>query len=66
MNRRTLTDARNHTIGYIDTATDGKQTARNAQFHTVGFYDPHTNITRDARHHMIGHGNLLASLITCR
>jgi hypothetical protein len=66
MNRQTLTDARNHIIGYIDTATDGKQTGKDARFHTVGYYDPRTNATRDAHHHMVGHGNLLASLITCR
>jgi hypothetical protein len=66
MNRQTLTDARYHIIGYIDTATDGKQTGKDARFHTVGYYDPHTNTTRDARHHMVGQGNSLASLITCR
>jgi hypothetical protein len=66
MHRQTLTDSRNHTIGYIDTAADGKQTAKDARLHTVGYYDPRTNTTRDARHHMVGHGNLLASLITGR
>jgi hypothetical protein len=66
MNRETLTDARNHIIGYIDTATDGKQTAKDARFHTMGYYDPRTNTTRDAQRHMVGHGNLLASLITRR
>lgn len=63
MNRQTLTDARYHTIGYIDTAADGKQTARDARYHVVGYYDPHTDTTRDARHHLVGHGNLLATLI---
>jgi hypothetical protein len=66
MNRQTLTDARNHTIGYIDTATDGKQTGRDARFHTVGHYDPRTDTTRDAHFRTVGHGNLLASLIACR
>jgi hypothetical protein len=66
MHRQTLKDARFRTIGYIDTATDGKQTGKDAHFHTVGYYDPGTNSTRDARFHVIGHGNLLASLITCR
>jgi hypothetical protein len=63
MHRQTLTDARYHTIGYIDTAADGKQTARDARYHVVGYYDPRTDTTRDARHHLVGHGNLLASLI---
>jgi hypothetical protein len=66
MNRHSLTDARNHIIGYIDTATDGKQTGKDARFHTVGYYDPRSGTTRDARHHLVGHGNLLASLIACR
>lgn len=63
MKRQTLTDARYHTIGYIDTAADGRQTARDARLHVVGRYDPHTNTTRDARHHLVGKGNLLASVI---
>jgi hypothetical protein len=66
MSRQTLTDARYHTIGYIDTAADGKQTGRDARYHIVGYYDPHTNSTRDARYHLVGKGNLLASLIACR
>ena len=66
MIRKTLTDARYHTIGYIDTAADGKQTGRDARYHIVGYYDPRTNSTRDARFHLVGTGNLLASLITCR
>jgi hypothetical protein len=66
MNRQTLTDARYHTIGYIDTAADGKQTGRDARYHIVGYYDPRNDSTRDARYHLVGTGNLLASLITCR
>lgn len=65
MKRQTLTDARYRTIGYIDTAADGRQTARNARLHVVGYYDPDTDTTRDARLHTVGHGNLLASLIAC-
>lgn len=65
MNRQTLTDARYHTMGYIDTAADGKQTARDARYHVVGYYDPRGDVTRDARYHIVGHGNLLASLIAC-
>lgn len=63
MQRQTLKDASHKTIGYIDTASDGKQTARDGQFHAVGYYDPHTNITKDQRFHTVGHGNLLPSLI---
>lgn len=63
MTRQKLTDARSRTIGYIDTAADGSQTARDARLHAVGHYDPRTDITRDARLHMVGRGNLLAALV---
>jgi hypothetical protein len=63
MQRQVLKDARYHTIGYIDTAADGKQTARDARYHIVGYYDPYTGLTKDARHHTVGSGNLLATLI---
>ena len=66
MSRQTLTDARYHTIGHIDTAADGQQTARDARYHVVGYYDPRSDTTRDARHHLVGRGNLLASLIAGR
>jgi hypothetical protein len=66
MSRQTVTDARHRTIGYIDTAADGKQTGSDARFRTVGHYDPHTNLTRDDRFRTVGSGNLLASLITGR
>ncbi|MEX5746208.1 hypothetical protein [Massilia sp. X63] len=66
MKRQTLTDARYHTIGYIDTAADGRQTGRDARLHIVGYYDPHTDTTRDARLHTVGHGNLLAALVAGR
>ena len=66
MNRQTLTDARYYTIGYIDMGADGKQIAREAGYHVVGYYDPRTHTTRDVRRHMVGRGNLLASLIPSR
>ncbi|KQV46383.1 hypothetical protein [Massilia sp. Root335] len=66
MNRQTLTDARYHTIGFIDTAADGKQTARDARYRVLGRYDPRPDTTRDAQHRMVGHGNQLASLVSRR
>lgn len=65
MDRQALKDARHHTIGYIDTAADGKQACRDARYHVVGYYDPHTNLTRDARFRMIGSGDLPATLLSC-
>lgn len=66
MKRQTLTDARYHIIGFIDTAADGKQTARDARYRVLGHYDPRTDTTRDARHRMVGNGNHLASLVPHR
>jgi len=63
MKRQTLRDASHHMIGTIDTAADGKQTARDVRNRTTGYYDPRANPIRDARFHTVGHGNLLASLI---
>jgi hypothetical protein len=53
-------------IGYIDTASDGKQTGKDAHFHTVGYYEPKTNVTKDAHFRTVGYGNQLVALITCR
>jgi hypothetical protein len=63
MRREALKDARFRVIGYIDAASDGKQSGKDARFRTVGYYDPRTNQTKDDRFHVVGHGNLLASLI---
>lgn len=65
MTRQTLKDSRFRIIGYIDTDTSGKQTARDHRFHIVGYYDPRANITKNERFAIVGHGNLLASLISC-
>jgi hypothetical protein len=65
MHTQTLKDARFCTIGYIETASNGKQTGKDERFRIVGYYDPSTNLTQDCRFRTVGHGNLLASLITC-
>lgn len=65
MSRQVLKDSRFRIIGYIDTAIDGKQTGRNARFQIVGYFDPRMDVTKDHRFHIVGHGNLLASLIAC-
>lgn len=63
MATQVIKDARFQIIGYIDTNSDGTQVAKNAQFRILGYYDPRFNCTKDARFHIIGYGNLLASLI---
>ena len=64
MQTHALKDARYRTIGYIQTAVDGKQTGKDERLRTVGYYDPRSDITQDERLRTVGHGNLLASLIT--
>lgn len=63
MSRQTLKDVHFKVIGYIDTDNSGKQTGKDAHFHTVGYYDPRNDRTTDAHFRVVGHGNILASLI---
>lgn len=63
MNTTTLKDNKNHTIGYIESDNAGNQTLKNTSHHTLGFYDAANNITRNAQHHVVGHGNLLSTLL---
>jgi hypothetical protein len=64
MSRQTLKDAKFRVIGYIETAPDGKQTGKDAHFRTVGYYDPKLDNTKDAHFKIVGHGNILSSLVT--
>ena len=51
-------------IGYIETATDGKQIAKDTRYRIRGHYDPKTNQTRDFTYRVVGPGNLLVSMLT--
>ncbi len=50
-------------IGYIRTDSKGKQTAYNVNDEKIGHFDPKVNKTKDRKGIIIGHGNLLMSLI---
>ncbi|MBQ8228938.1 MAG: hypothetical protein IJZ88_07995 [Clostridia bacterium] len=50
-------------IGYIRTDSKGKQTAYNNRNEKIGCFDPKLNQTKNHSGRVIGHGNLLASLI---
>ena len=65
MTTQTLKDASYRIIGYIDTRSDGAQTGKDAQYRIVGYYDPKSNNTKDGQYRIVGHGNLLASLVRC-
>jgi hypothetical protein len=50
-------------IGYIRTDVKGKQTAYNSKDEKLGFFDSKLNYTKNYSGIIVGHGNLLASLI---
>lgn len=50
-------------IGYIRTDGRGKQTAYNNRNEKIGCFDPKLNHTKNHNGRIVGHGNLLASLI---
>lgn len=61
--RRTLQDNNHHVIGYIDTEFSGRQTLRDSNNHVLGYYEPKWDVTQNSNHHVIGHGNLLTTLL---
>jgi len=63
MQKQTLKDRQNRTIGYIYIDTNGKQTLKDARMQTKGYYDPKTDKTKDRRMQTVGKGNLLATLL---
>jgi len=58
-----LKDSQSRTIGYIETDSRGRQTARSAQHVTVGYYEPRTNWTVDRNDCRVSSGNTLATLL---
>jgi hypothetical protein len=63
MSTQTLKDSHHRVIGYIETKSDGSQVGKDAHYRIKGYFDPKTNQTKDAHYKVVGHGNLLASLI---
>jgi hypothetical protein len=51
-------------VGFIETRPDGKLVAKDTRLRIRGHYDPKTNETRDFTYKVVGHGNLLASMVT--
>ena len=66
MSRQILKDRNNHTIGYVEVDARGNKRLLSSVFHTLGYYHAQTNVTKDSRHHMVGHGDLLTSLLPKR
>ena len=63
MERQILRDFYYKVIGYIDTDENGVQWLRDPQYRVLGKYEPTTNLTRDFYGVVIGHGNILTTLL---
>ena len=63
MTQQVLKDKNNIVIGYIETDSTGKQTVKDKNYYIKGYYDVKTNVTKDNNHNIIGHGNLLSTLL---
>lgn len=61
--KTTLTDNRGKTLGYIQEVSPYRHELRDASGKTLGFYNPHLDQTFTASGCMLGHGNLMSSLI---
>jgi hypothetical protein len=59
-----LKDANYRTIGFINTGANGTKTLKNANYKVLGHYEPKQNVTKDASHRVVGHGNLLTRLLS--
>lgn len=59
-----IKDFYNRIIGYIDTKSNGDQTGYDFYHRVVGYYEKRSNLTKDFYRRVVGHGNLLVSLIT--
>ena len=63
MSTHTLKDANYRVIGYIETGSDGAQVIKNEAYQVLVYYDSRQNQTKNARYQVIGHGNLLTTLL---
>lgn len=61
--RQTLTDKSGKTLGFIQAISPYRVVLQNASGKNLGFYDPKLKQTFTASGRMVGHGNLLASLL---
>jgi hypothetical protein len=61
--KQTLTDRSGKTLGYIQEVSPYRIELRDASGRTLGFYNPQLDQSFTASGRMIGHGNLLASLL---
>ena len=63
MGRETVKDKNFQTLGYIETAIDGRERALDASYSVLGFYDPNRDVTMDAQANTVAEGNVLKSIL---
>jgi hypothetical protein len=61
--RKTLRDGSGNTIGYVQEVSPYRHELHAANGKLLGYYNPHLDQTFTASGRMVGHGNLLASLL---
>lgn len=62
--RETLKDFYNRTVGYIETdSITGNKTGKDFYNRIVGYYDQKLNVTRDFYNRIVSRGDTLASLV---
>ncbi|TFZ58830.1 hypothetical protein E4V01_09645 [Methylorubrum sp. Q1] len=64
--RQPLKNALHHTIGYVETESDGRQILLDPHFRRIGYFDPNGGkygSTKDRHFRTVGQGNLLTSLL---
>jgi hypothetical protein len=61
--RETLKDGSGKTLGFIQEVSPYRVVLQDASGKTLGYFNPHLDLTFTASGRMVGHGNLLASLL---
>jgi len=63
LNRQTIKDREQRTLGYIETLSDGRQRATDAANRPLGVFDPRRNVTLSPNNRILAKANILAGLI---
>jgi hypothetical protein len=63
MSTQALKDASHRIIGYTETRSDGVQVIKSPNYRILGYYNPLFDQTRNANYQIIGHDNLLTTLL---
>lgn len=63
MTHQDLRNRQGHLLGRISTSKDGQLELSDPKGHLKGTYDPKRDFTRNRMGHVVGRGNLLATLL---